>query len=518
MILSAFYWLEKLLSKTNAIKQEFVEIYGNHPAVIEERLNSSIELVKQFIKTYDGEKNILLTRAPARVNLMGRHIDHQGGFINTVAINKEILIAASSRNDSFIRVHNIHNKQFPSFEINPNEIFDVTSYSDWKSFVKSKEVLNFNNYKNGDWSFYILAVFYRLQLYLSDKKLKGLDCFVSGNIPVGSGLSSSSAIGVAFAKALLELNNIDISDKLLIELTGESELFLGFHGGKGDQAAIISAKKGIVTKIGFYPFHIANNTQFPDELELIIAYSGTSAKKSGPEKEIFNQRVACYKLAFRKLQKIWAPALEAQHIRDLTPERLKLTTNIIIQGLYKLPNRPSRTEITEFFDDEEKPYIKDIFQSHNDPGEYNLIGTILFGISECVRSESFHQILEQKDFDKMSKLISVSHNGDRLQNKDQITDITKNEEPLTHISGYYGCSTENIDQMVDIANNVPGTIGAQLAGAGMGGNIVVLVKAEAVENVVTALNDKYYVPNNIPYDAHICIPISGASILGKQFS
>jgi galactokinase len=61
--------------------------------------------------------------------------------------------------------------------------------------------------------------------------------------------------------------------------------------------------------------------------------------------------------------------------------------------------------------------------------------------------------------------------------------------------------------MVDIANNVPGTIGAQLAGAGMGGNIVVLVKAEAVENVVTALNDKYYVPNNIPYDAHICIPI-----------
>ena len=103
MILSAFYWLEKLLSKTNPIKQKFVEIYGNHPAVIEERLNSSIELVKQFIKTYDGEKNILLTRAPARVNLMGRHIDHQGGFINTVAINKEILIAASSRNDSFIR-------------------------------------------------------------------------------------------------------------------------------------------------------------------------------------------------------------------------------------------------------------------------------------------------------------------------------------------------------------------------------------------------------------------------------
>jgi hypothetical protein len=100
--------------------------------------------------------------------------------------------------------------------------------------------------------------------------------------------------------------------------------------------------------------------------------------------------------------------------------------------LYKLPNHPSRTEITEFFDDEEKPYIKDIFQSHNDPGGYNLIGTILFGISECVRSESFHQILEQKDFDKMSKLISVSHNGDRLQNKIK-SQISQKTKSLLHI-------------------------------------------------------------------------------------
>jgi hypothetical protein len=56
MILSAFYWLEKLLSKTNAIKQEFVEIYGNHPAVIEERLNSSIEWLNNSLKHMMGKK------------------------------------------------------------------------------------------------------------------------------------------------------------------------------------------------------------------------------------------------------------------------------------------------------------------------------------------------------------------------------------------------------------------------------------------------------------------------------
>ena len=87
---------------------------------------------------------------------------------------------------------------------------------------------------------------------------------------------------------------------------------------------------------------------------------------------------------------------------------------------------------------------------------------------------------------------------------------------MMDISGNYGTSTKNIDQMVDIANEVPGTIGAQLAGAGMGGNIVVLVKNEVTENVMKALKEKYYEPKNIPFDAHICVPISGASIIGES--
>ena len=86
---------------------------------------------------------------------------------------------------------------------------------------------------------------------------------------------------------------------------------------------------------------------------------------------------------------------------------------------------------------------------------------------------------------------------------------------MVDIPGNYDCSTENIDQMVDIANAIPGVIGAQLAGAGMGGNIVVLVKENSAEDVLTELNQKYYTRNNIPFDAHICVPISGASIVGE---
>ena len=67
--------------------------------------------------------------------------------------------------------------------------------------------------------------------------------------------------------------------------------------------------------------------------------------------------------------------------------------------------------------------------------------------------------------------------------------------------------------MVDIANRVPGTVGAQLAGAGMGGNMTILVKNNYAERVLNELWDHYYQPKNIPFAAHICSPIKGASIL-----
>ena len=162
-------------------------------------------------------------------------------------------------------------------------------------------------------------------------------------------------------------------------------------------------------------------------------------------------------------------------------------------------------------------FLDDIYQTHEDPGKYDLIGTILFGISECTRSESFNQILQSGDLEQIRTIIAASHNGDRLgsHNSNSIFDLIKDKIPLTHISGKWGFSTEDIDQMVDISNSIPGTVGAQLAGAGMGGNIVVLVKDGFADDILSALRKEYYEPKNIPFDAHIYNPIFGASILGE---
>jgi len=515
-MLPALDWQNELSTESNSNEIKWNAIYGHNPTLIQDKKSAFLQLIEKFYKVYCGDRPIYISRAPGRVNLMGRHVDHQGGFINTAAINKEILLAFSPRHDSNFQIHNMDAATFPSQLLNPGLWLDVTSFSNWESFSTSAKVIEFNNQNSGNWSLYLLAIFYRLQLQFKHVELKGMDCFVSGDIPVGSGLSSSSALGVAFAKALLYRNHIEISNQLLIELTGESELFVGFMGGMGDQAAIISAKQGMINKIGFFPFHGADISRFPEDLKLVIAFSGSSAKKGGAVQGMYNQRVASYAIGFKMLQQIWAPAKSANHVRDLTPYRLNKTTQDVLKAIHMLPDSPTRKDVAGFFDGDEIQLLNKYFKSHNDPGEYDLIGTLLFGIAECARSEFFSDLLKSNQIEKIKSIILASHNGDRVNshNSPSIEKVKEQNTSMMDIPGNYGCSTKNIDQMVDIANAVPGVVGAQLAGAGMGGNIVVLVKKDSAEDVLTELKHNYYIRNNISFDAHICVPISGASLMG----
>ena len=528
MIVTVSRCLDKLNFPTDNIRREFARIYGEQLTVNNERLDAVTSLIEAFIKNYNEDREIVISRAPARVNLMGRHIDHQGGHVNAIAIDKEILLAASPRKDQIIKLKNVNSEQFSPIELDPNTLMDILTFSNWETFVRSKQVKNLNKSIPDDWSMYILAAYYRLQLHFRDVQIKGIDCLFSGNIPVGSGLSSSSALQVAFSQALLTLNNIKVSKNLLIEMIGECELFVGFHGGKADPAAIITAEKGMVSTIGFFPLHILSNTPMPEDLKVIIAFSGTVAKKVGRVKDIFNQRVACYKLAVMILRRQWEPAKNIHYLRDLVPPRLNVSTREILKAVSGLPVNPRRKKIINILNDDNKKSLTDIFLTHKDPGTYDLIGATLFGLSECARSESFHRVLLKADLQGIKNFIDTSHNGDRLfsfNNSgdciefdhsvaiENLAEMEENKTLLTSISGKYFCSTKEIDQMVDIANRVPETVGAQLAGAGMGGNMTILVKNNCAERVLNELRDHYYQPKNIPFAAHICSPIKGASIL-----
>jgi len=93
-------------------------------------------------------------------------------------------------------------------------------------------------------------------------------------------------------------------------------------------------------------------------------------------------------------------------------------------------------------------------------------------------------------------------------------DLTRIERAqLWNQPGAYRCSTQEIDTLVDIAGRTPGVAGGQIAGAGLGGCAMILVRAENVPALEENLQREYYTPRQLPHGVVRCTPSAGSCLL-----
>ncbi len=521
-------WLALLEDGSAALLARLREVYGTDRAVLEERRSAMAALVRAFVGQFGPTRRMVLCRAPGRVNLMGRHVDHRGGYVNVMAINKEALLAASPRHDDLVRLRHLDIAHFPNREFRISDLLRDETWSDWMDFLDSRTAREVLDRAPGDWSHYVRAPLLRLQYERRNARLKGMDCMVGGNIPMGAGLSSSSALVVAFAEAAVVLNDLDLAMRDFVDLCGEGEWFVGSRGGSADHAAIRTGQLGHISRIGFFPFRLAGDVPFPDDLRVIVAHSGAHAVKSAGARDVFNQRVASYGLAELLLRQQWPAAGAMEHLRDLAPDHLKVEPADIYRALAELPEQPTRRDLAATLHPDSHERMQRLFDTHADPGTYDLRGVTLFGISECMRSEQFADTIARGDLAAVSGMMEASHDGDRTHrhspdgqcaehvvatDAQALSDLARRGAPLIECSGRYACSTEAIDCLVDLANSVDGVIGSQLAGAGLGGCMMIVARTAALERIETALSDGFYAPRGLSCDLEVCTPVAGAGLM-----
>jgi N-acetylgalactosamine kinase len=79
--------------------------------------------------------------------------------------------------------------------------------------------------------------------------------------------------------------------------------------------------------------------------------------------------------------------------------------------------------------------------------------------------------------------------------------------------GAYRCSIREIDALVDIACRTPGVLGAQIAGAGLGGCAMILAETATVPKLQERLDRMFYQPSGLPSGVMVCSPSAGSSLL-----
>lgn len=179
----------------------------------------NIEHLKQSFKKNFNISPSIIVNSPGRINLVGEHTDYNNGFVLPAAINLGIVLAIAPNQSNTCNIYSIDFDEIFTFhleELNPT--------------------------KTQTWANYIMGVVSEFQKH--GKEIRGFDLAFGGDIPIGSGLSSSAALECGVGMALDQLYELHLDRWDLIKLAQKAEHnFAGVKCGIMDQFAVTQGKK-----------------------------------------------------------------------------------------------------------------------------------------------------------------------------------------------------------------------------------------------------------------------------------
>ncbi len=540
-LLPVAQWRSLFADPPGPLRQQLQRLYGPDAAEISRRTPWWADALEGFARTYRPDAEVFLVRAPGRVNLLGTHIDHRGGAVNTLAVGDTIFVVQPRDDDSILLAN--ADGEFPARSFRISAELPADGVDDWDRWTLQQHRRRVEASTQADWSNYVRAAVLYLQHLRTAPggrfapALKGMNVFVNSNLRPRSGLSSSSAIVMASLEACAHLNRLGLSDLNLATLGHQAEWYVGTRGGGGDHAAIKFARQGNLAHLGSLPLTV-ELIPFPADCCAVLCDSGVVAAKTAGARNQFNQRVASYELGMLMLRKSFPRhAARMKLLRDVNGQTLGLDEGAIYQMLKALPEAADREQLSAMLADQPAE-LERVFRSHEPaPGGYRIRQACLYGIAECLRSQQACELLGRGDIAGFGRLMVLSHDGDRVsrlvdgqrvplhkplpdEELDRLTAEVRGDDParreqarLYRQPGGYDASCPELDEMVDIALDVPGVLGAGLVGAGLGGSIVVLTARAGGDAIAAAMERHYYRPRGLPPMSQLCLGVGGCGVL-----
>jgi len=372
-------------------------------------------------------------QAPARVNLIGEHTDYNDGFVMPAAIGFSTEVAIAPRSDRKLVVHS------------ENYSEQIELHLDHLPTTRA-----------GHWSDYAIGV--AIMLERSGKKLSGANMVIDGDVPQGSGLSSSASLEVAVGYALLDLAHsadarrdidrpsVDRTQLALLCQQAENE-FVGARCGIMDQFVISHGQCGDALLLDCRSLEFR---RLPLPQGTALAICNTMVKHSIAKGE-YNQRRAECEAGVRALSK-YLP--QARALRDVTAEDL---------GKYghELPDVVFRR--------------------------------CRHVVSENARVLQAAAALDRVDLPAFGKLMRESHRSLRDD---------------------FEVSSAELDIMVELTEKAEGVYGTRMTGGGFGGCTITLVKDESVKAFQRIIHQGFERATGRKPEIYICTAADGVGRVG----
>ena len=385
------------------------------------------ELIQKFQELYGAEGDIRTYFAPGRVNLIGEHTDYNGGHVFPCALTIGTYAVARKRTDRKLRF----------FSVNFERLGIIESSLD--DLVPSRSA-GWTNYPKG-----VMWTFGKRGMEITN----GVDILLYGNIPNGSGLSSSASVEVVTGVMLRDLFGFDSLTNIDLALIGQQSEneYNGVNCGIMDQFAVAMGKKDYAI---FLDTSDLSYTYAPIKLDHARIVIASSNKKRGLGDSKYNERRAECEAALAELQKV----VDIKSLGDLTEEAFEQYKDAI-----KDETRKKRAK---------------------------------HAVYENQRTIQAVAALEVNDITKFGQLMNASH---------------------VSLRDDYEVTGKELDTLVEEAWKIPGVIGSRMTGAGFGGCTVSIVENDAVEPFISKVGEAYKKAIGYAADFYVIDVGEGAGVL-----
>ena len=363
------------------------------------------KLFDMFAELFGDSEGARFYFSPGRVNLIGEHTDYNGGHVFPCALTLGTYGAARKREDNKIHFYSMN---LDSFGVVEASLDDLT------------------NKKEYNWANYPLGVVWAFK-EKGHTITSGFDMVIWGNIPNGSGLSSSASLEIltgVILTDLFEIKDLSMTDLALIGQYSENN-FNGCNCGIMDQFAVAMGKKDHAIFLDTSDLSYEYAPCVLDGAKIVITNS--KVKHSLVDSAYNDRRNECA-AALKSLQS----ELDIQALGDLTPEEFEA----------------------------HKSLIKDEIQ----------LQRAKHAVYENQRTIDAVTALKAGDIESFGKLMNQSH-------------ISLRDD--------YDVSCEEIDILVDLAWKIPGVLGSRITGGGFGGCTVSIVKDESIDTFIETIGKTY---------------------------
>ena len=441
-------------------------------------------LLRRFSQLY-GEGGVSVLRAPARINILGEHVDYVS-YLPTASLafgsHEHAMTMAVRPNESGkVRGASMH-ERFGPFEFSLDETKSPRlDEQSWKEFVFNRPA------PAPHWSNYVKGAISFAEWKFGERVKNGFDFLIDSTIPANSGASSSSALVVLAGAAIRLANRIEFQLAELAEDSSQAEWFLGTRGGSLDHSAICLASRRHAVHLS-YSGNRAETVPLPSERFRWVTFFTQAADKGREVMLEYNERAA--------VSRLMIPAL----IRDLErhdPQGfLDWRYAVTLLGLGTLKTADALNRLLD-----QLPEIMSLHDfSSIHPRTFrdcesafpNLVSE-RFKLPLKIRSRALHHLGEVW---RVNDAVAILR-GARGSEEDAMRRLGKLlDQTHADLRDLYEVSTPQVEGLIEIVRRDPQVYGARLMGGGFGGNVLALTTADNVSRLVDRVQQEFYSPQN----------------------